>query len=215
MMFDDSKVNIINATNTILSNPDAASYVDGIGIHWYYDNSVNASVLRQTHDSFPDHFMLYTEGCFAFITQDVSLGQWTAADYYATDIMAALKNWVSGWVDWNLALDMFGGPTWIGNVVDSPIRVNSTAGEFYKQPQYYAMGHFSKFLPRGSVHFDVQIDNDNIHTLGFTRPDGGTVVILLNRHSQDVGVTILDNSVGEVNTVVPANGIQSLVWWTA
>jgi glucosylceramidase len=128
--------------------------------------------------------------------------------------MTLLKNWGTGWVDWNLVLDMSGGPSWMGNTVDSPIRVNSTAGEFYKQPHYYAMGHFSKFLPRDSVHFDVQTDNDNIHTVGFIRPDGGTVVILHNRHSQDVGVTILDNSVGEVNTVVPGHGIQTVVWWT-
>jgi glucosylceramidase len=216
MMFDDNRNQLINGTNTVLSNQDAIRYVDGIGIHWYTDNADNPDLLRQTHESFPDYFMLYTEACFDFETLGyVGLGQWRAADYYAIDIMAALRNWVTGWVDWNLALNMEGGPNWVNNNVDSPIRVNSTAGEFYKQPHYYVMGHFSKFLPRGSVHFEVEVDNDNIHTVGFMRPDGGTVVILYNRHSQDVGVTILDNSVGEVNTVVPANGIQTVVWWTA
>ncbi|CAG0889293.1 unnamed protein product [Cyprideis torosa] len=39
-------------------------------------------------------------------------------------------------------------PNWAGNLVDAPIIVNPTANEFYKQPMYYAMGHFSKFLPR-------------------------------------------------------------------
>ena len=45
-----------------------------------------------------------------------------------------MNNWVTGWVDWNLVLDEKGGPNWAGNTVDSPIIVNSTVDEFYKQP---------------------------------------------------------------------------------
>ena len=47
-------------------------------------------------------------------------------------------------MDWNLALDMGGGPNWAGNFVDSPIIVNEEADEFYKQPMYYALGHVSR-----------------------------------------------------------------------
>jgi glucosylceramidase len=215
IMHDDNGDTLINSTNTILRDPVAASYVDAIGLHWYKDYLVNASVLKQTHEDFPDYFLFYSETCYGFLTRIIDLGEWTAAEYFAQDIMAALKSWATGWVHWNLALDMEGGPSWVGNIADSPTRVNSTAGEFNRQPHYYAMGHFSKFIPRGSVQFDIQADTDNvIQYVGFTRPDGGTTVVLFNTHSNDVGVTLLDNSVGEVNTVVPANGIQTVVWWT-
>ena len=30
----------------------------------------------------------------------------------------------------------------MGNFVNAPILVNATAGEFYKQPMYYALAHF-------------------------------------------------------------------------
>ena len=49
---------------------------------------------------------------------------------------------MAGWIDWNLALDMIGGPNWVGNFVDSPIIVNAKEDVFYKQPMYYHMGHF-------------------------------------------------------------------------
>ena len=52
---------------------------------------------------------------------------------------------VLGWTDWNLALDMQGGPNWAGNFVDAPIIVNEAEGEFYKQPMYYALGHISRY----------------------------------------------------------------------
>lgn len=57
-------------------------------------------------------------------------------------VMQNLQNWVTGWTDWNIALNMSGGPNWVNNNVDSPIIVNEKAQEFYKQPMYYAMGHF-------------------------------------------------------------------------
>ena len=53
-----------------------------------------------------------------------------------------MNHWVTGWTDWNMALDLQGGPNWSNNFVDSSIIVNATADEFYKQPIFYIMGHF-------------------------------------------------------------------------
>lgn len=53
-----------------------------------------------------------------------------------------LNNYVTGWTDWNLALDMSGGPNWVKNFVDSPIIVDRTKDVFYKQPTFYSMAHF-------------------------------------------------------------------------
>ena len=44
-----------------------------------------------------------------------------------------LSNWSVGWVDWNLALNMAGGPNWVKNFVDSPIIVDAENNVFYKQ----------------------------------------------------------------------------------
>jgi glucosylceramidase len=49
---------------------------------------------------------------------------------------------VTGWTDWNIALNMEGSPNWVNNFVDSPIIVNEKKDEFYKQPMFYTMGHF-------------------------------------------------------------------------
>ena len=84
-------------------------------------------------------------------------------------------------MDWNLALNMEGGPTYINNTVDSPIIVNAAAGEFYKQPMFYAMGHFSKFLPRGSVRIGAPNVYDQLLMVAFTRPDDGTTIVVLNK----------------------------------
>lgn len=81
-----------------------------------------------------------------------------------------------------MALDLNGGPTYIGNNVDAAIIVNATADEFYKQPIFYAMGHFSKFIPNGSVRVDSDASyNDNLQVLAAKRPDDAIVVVILNK----------------------------------
>lgn len=81
-----------------------------------------------------------------FLEQKVKLGSWSRAEDYANSIIDTLSHWVTGWIDWNMALDLQGGPNWLNRFVDSPIIVNASANTFYKQPTYYIMGHFSKLI---------------------------------------------------------------------
>lgn len=66
-----------------------------------------------------------------------------------------LCNNVVGWIDWNMCLNKEGGPNWVRNYVDSPIIVDAEKQEFYKQPMFYAIGHFSKFLKRDSRRIEI------------------------------------------------------------
>lgn len=81
-----------------------------------------------------------------------------------------------------MALDLNGGPTYIENYVDSPIIVNATADEFYKQPMFYALGHISKFIPKHSVRVQsVASYNDNVEVVAVRRPDNAVTIVILNK----------------------------------
>jgi glucosylceramidase len=93
-----------------------------------------------------------------------------------------INHWVSGWIDWNLALNTVGGPTYLNNNLDAAIIVNATANEFYKQPIFYALAHMSKFVPPGSKRIQLSSTADSgIDNVAFLRPDGIVAVVLLNR----------------------------------
>ena len=53
---------------------------------------------------------------------------------------------------------MNGGPNWAYNYVDAPIIVNEEQDEFYKNPMYYGLAHFSKFLPQSSVRIGQELE---------------------------------------------------------
>ena len=110
------------------------------------------------------------------------LGDWDRGEKYIHNIIEDLNHWVVGWTDWNLALDLQGGPNWAKNYVDAPIIVDPSQGIFYKQPMYYALGHISRFLVSGSVRIGFTKDN-KLEAVAFKRPDNYIAVILLNRYN--------------------------------
>uniref|UniRef100_A0A914E7I3 Glucosylceramidase n=1 Tax=Acrobeloides nanus TaxID=290746 RepID=A0A914E7I3_9BILA len=113
----------------IFTDPDAYNILDGLAVHWYEDDehqhgaNVPPSVLSDAHEVLNGKWILYTEACNFMVLP--AMGQWPSADKYVHDILDGLNNWITGWVDWNLALDSQGGPSWINNTSDAPIIVSN------------------------------------------------------------------------------------------
>ncbi|KAA0201975.1 hypothetical protein HAZT_HAZT004335, partial [Hyalella azteca] len=167
-----------------LEDPDSNKYVDGVAVHWYSDTGVGPQVLDQAHEVDPSKFLLYTEACEGYNVEgalSVMLGSWTRGEHYFDNIIEDLNHWSGGWVDWNMALDITGGPNWANNLLDSPIIVNEATGEFYKQPTFYAMAHASKFIERDGVRVDAIPDNGGLRSTAVINPDGTIVVLVLNK----------------------------------
>lgn len=199
-----SSYNLPKWPEVVLADADAAQYIDGIAIHWY--ESVNDkftwfwgafSRVQETQTKFPDKFIFASEACFEslwFLPPFKSgpvLGSWHRGEIYAYDIINDLNAGVVGWTDWNMVLDLKGGPNWVQNYVDAPVLVDSETWDvYYKQPMFYFLGHFSKFLIPDSVRVGSQYSNPSplaVVGLGFEpyvttflRPDGLLVVTVLN-----------------------------------
>ncbi|XP_074837287.1 lysosomal acid glucosylceramidase isoform X2 [Carettochelys insculpta] len=219
IMLDDNRVLLPHWAKVVLGDPNAARYVHGIGVHWYLDfiAPIKDTVLR-THDLFPDYFILATEACTGsyFWEKDVILGFWDRGNQYSHSILMNLNNYVTGWIDWNLALDMEGGPNWVKNYVDSPVIVDRKNDLFYKQPMFYHLGHFSKFIPEGSQRVGLVVSRKsckcNLEYVAFLHPDSTATVVVLNRHSTDVRFQVFDPEVGLLDAVSPGDSIQTYLW---
>ncbi|KAJ7397755.1 glucosylceramidase-like protein [Pitangus sulphuratus] len=219
LMLDDQRIYLPHWAKVVLGNATAARYVAGLAVHWYLDPIVPPGCsLEATHKLFPDHFLLYTEACSGFFTFRfaVSLGCWERGDQYSHSILTVLNHFVAGWTDWNLALDLEGGPNWVKNFVDSPVIVDGSKDVFYKQPMFYHLGHFSKFIPEGSrrvgLHSSRRCLLCQLEHVAVLRPDGALVLVVLNRFGWDVPFGIRDPAMGFIETVAPAHSIQTYLW---
>ncbi|XP_022911938.2 lysosomal acid glucosylceramidase-like [Onthophagus taurus] len=212
---DDQRI-LLPLLFTLFDDVEARSYMDGIGVHWYWDDFVPAQWLSQTHNRYPDKFIMGTEACKGDRPWDEAVlpGSWKRGQAYAVDIIEDLQHWSVGWVDWNMALNETGGPTYINNNVDAPIIVNTTTGEFFKQPSFYAMGHFSKFIPRGSIKIGAPEKFNGLHVVALDRPnDDGTTVVIINSEEKDVQVSLYDSNKGYITRDITAKSFNTIVYW--
>ncbi|XP_074895675.1 lysosomal acid glucosylceramidase-like isoform X2 [Buteo buteo] len=219
IILDDQRVMLPYWAQVVLKDPVAASYISGIGIHWYLDFLAPIDLtLSITHHLFPDYFLLSTEASTGsyFWEPRVVLGGWDRGSKYSHSILTNLNNYVTGWTDWNLALNLEGGPNWSKNYVDSPIIVDSSKDVFYKQPMFYHLGHFSKFIPEGSQRMGLAVSKKcrqcELEHSAFLRPDGAIVLVVLNRFPVDVSFGISDPQVGFIEAMAPGDSIQTFLW---
>ena len=114
-----------------------------------------------------------------------------------------------------MALDTHGEPVWVQTTCNSPIVVNASSMEYLKQPMFYALGHFSKFISPDSVKIDLNksVNQTGLEVVAFERIDNSTVLIALNKNDGPIQMNIVDNDLGQLKTDLPGKSIQSYIWW--
>ncbi|XP_011305242.1 glucosylceramidase [Fopius arisanus] len=214
LALDDERYQLPWWIDMMYETEEVDRYLAGIAIHWYSDSLAPSSLLDKTHTKYPDKFIINTEASVTPLpwdTKPVRLGSWRRAELYIRDIIEDLNHWVCGWVDWNLALDKDGGPNWVHNPVDSPIIVNPETDEFFKQPLFYSMAHFSKFLPLGSTRIDLT-PSRAIKSVAFLTPNNEVVVVLHNPTYRSKVITINDPDLGAMQIEMPPKSVQTVIY---
>ncbi|XP_030369560.1 lysosomal acid glucosylceramidase [Scaptodrosophila lebanonensis] len=198
------------------TRPHSIDYLDGLSVHWYWDEIFGPSLMDETNDYLPDKIRIVSESCIGDKPWQKSaplLGSWERGEKYARSFLQNLQHGLHGWIDWNIILDEIGGPNYVDNTVDAPVIANTTTfEEFYKQPMFYAMGHFSKFVPEGSVRIDAIASNVNLNTVAFERPDGQIAAVLFNSGRADLDITVVDSVRGTLIINVPPKSIHTLLY---
>lgn len=208
---DETRLAFPAWAKTIYEDERAGEIFSGMAIHFYFDTMIGPQVLDEIQ-LFPGNSLIYTEASNGVAqAQRVILGSWERGEIYAKNIIENLSHRVSAWIDWNIALDTSGGPNWAGNYIDSPIIVNSTANEFYKQPMYYVLGHFSKYVPPNSVRIGTTLENTvGIENVAFLTPDGSVVLVILNLNEEAKDIFIKDPNKGITKINIPGKSINTM-----
>ncbi|KAK3915119.1 Lysosomal acid glucosylceramidase [Frankliniella fusca] len=234
LALDDQRMLLPWWLDIVFRDPTVRDLVDGVAVHWYWDIVDPRIGLEATHQHFPEKFIISTEASSADKPWDlvkVQLGSWTRGEKYMTDILKDMNAWVTGWMEWSLVLDTQGGPSWSRNYVDVGVMVDHARQEVLLQPTYYAMAHFSRFVPRGSRRVRLQVERADLSPAGEDQPDeqglsgraqvdatafvtprDDVVLVLHNSGDSDTSVSIRDPRVGVARVVLPARSFNTLVY---
>lgn len=102
---------------------------------------------------------------------------YSACQRYAQYIIEGMNHWMTGFIDWNMALDSVGGPNHVANYCGAPLMVNLNARSaaspdraaaspqggteggsgsgLYYTPYYYILKQFSRMIRPGDVALGV------------------------------------------------------------
>ncbi len=180
IVHDHNRNHVLDRCRIIYDDPVAAKYIWGAGIHWYEgDNFQNLHALNQLY---PEKSILFTEGCQENGTHHNS---WALGERYGKSIINDMNSWVRGWIDWNLLLDISGGPNHVGNLCSAPIMVDQKKNKLYYESSYYYLGHFSRFVQTGAYCILAVSSDEKILTTAFLNPDNTVVSVIMNTGDED------------------------------
>lgn len=202
-----------------LGDSNVMDFVYGFAVHWYWDRIAPPLLLDQTKRKYPDKILLNSESALGDQPQQTHrplLGSWSRAERYALGMIQDFQHHVAGWIDWNLILDESGGPSYVNNTIEAAVILNTTTKtEFYKQPIFYVLGHFSKFIPSGSVRIDSNLSgfrSGQIEIVAFLCPDNTVTIVLYNKSNKLRLVEFTDDLRGSFHLQLEPKSITTFIF---
>ncbi len=211
--WDHNRDLLYQRASTILTDPQAARYVWGIGFHWYEPWSGGAPMfdnVKLVHEAFPAKNLIFTEGCKeAFDIQKVN--DWRLGELYGRSMINDFNNGTVGWTDWNILLDETGGPNHVNNLCFAPLHGDTRTGRLIYTNAFYYIGHFSKFIRPGARRIVSSPSRSGLLSTAFINPDGKVSVVVMNQGDQQMTYYLwIEGRAAEVNSL--PRSIQTLVF---
>ncbi|TKC13189.1 glycosyl hydrolase [Pedobacter polaris] len=184
--WDHNRDLIYQRASTLLSDPEAAKYIWGIGFHWYETwtgSTQNFENLKRVNEAFPDKQLVFTEGCVEKFSFD-RINDWALGERYGLSMINDFNSGTTTWTDWNILLDENGGPNHVGNFCFAPIHADTRTGKLLYTNSFYYIGHFSKFIKPGAKRIISSPSRSMLISTAFKNPDGSIVVVVMNNTDQ-------------------------------
>ena len=210
MFYDHCKERVFERCQYMYEDPETAKYLYGIACHWYSGDHFGE--LQLAKQMYPDKGIIMTECCTADgdvglkITNDLA-----HAEKYAHDLLGNLNAGLTGYTDWNIALDEVNGPyhNRAGHCA-APIICDSVNDQILCQSSYYYIGHFSKFIRPGAKRIGSSCYTDLLEVTSFVNPDGKLATVVLNRSEQEL--TYILRIKGQLlDRVIPPHSIETVI----
>ena len=213
IVWDHNRDLIYQRARTILTDPQAAQYVWGVGYHWYEPWSGGEPMfdnVKLVREAFPEKHLIFTEGC-ADSFKPERLTDWALGELYGRSMINDFNSGTVGWTDWNVLLDETGGPNHVQNFCFAPVHADTRTGELIYTNSYYYIGHFSKFVRPGAKRITSSPSRSPLLSTAFLNPDGKVSVVVMNKTDQKISYYLwLDGNAAEVESL--PRSIQTLVF---
>ena len=190
----------------VLSDADAAKYVDGSGFHLYLGK---IGAMSEVHDAFPHKNLYFTEQMT--VENRPGGGLKPIAEPVSRVVIGAMRNWSRTVVLWNLAADpQFGPHTSNGGCPVCQGAITIEGNRVTPNIAFYAIAQASKFVPPGSVRIAAS-DVAGVASVAFRRPDEKLALLVANDGIQTQSF-VLRQGEKTILVTLPGHATGTVVW---
>jgi len=186
----------ISYPRTVLSDPEAAQYVDGAAFHHYEGTPDGMTVF---HNEFPDKHAYFSEGSVFRTTGAIKL-------------ISYLRNWSRSYNAWVAMIDTEGKPN------NGPfqarttcIMLDSDSLEVKYLYDYHMFGQFMKFVKRGGVRIHSNEGTRTFANAAVRNPDGSVVLVVANASGKPKQFKVVWNGLA-IKPTLGARSVATYVW---
>ena len=192
---------------SVLGDPVASRYIDGVAWHCYEGNPFNQG---RVHHAFPQKDVYITE---------CSGGDWASAAngeliWFSRDLLVTgIRQWARGVIYWNLVLDENHGPHFGGcELCKGVVTIDSKTGAVSRNDEYYALAHFSRFVLPGAVRVGSTATDKGIDNVAFqNRSNGSIVLVVVNSDTVDRHVSVAEGQ-NRFDYTMPPRSVATFEW---
>ncbi|MCP5516984.1 MAG: hypothetical protein H7A45_06965 [Verrucomicrobiales bacterium] len=181
---------------TILSDPAAARYVDGVAFHGYAGRPTG---MRMFHEEFPEVPLYFTETSVYGVQG-------------AVQIIEFLRNWAGSYSAWVTILDEHQQPN------NGPFDADPTCVIFHSDTRqvsyefdYFMYGQFMKFIRPGARRIESTPEGGPLPNVAVRNPDGALVLVLANPSARERPFTLVCGDQQARGSALPAS-VTTLRW---
>jgi len=184
-------------------------YIDGTAFHHYAGDS---SAMASVHQAHPQKDVIFTEGS-VWGVGNANLNRGFQS------VIRHFRHWSTAYISWVTMLpqqvdEANQGPYNKLGVVGPTmlIQEKGNSAGWYKTPEYWLTGQFSKFIRRGAVRIASSPETINhMENVAFQNPDGSVVSVITNPNDSIQAVSFsLHDKLWQID--VPANSIATVIW---
>jgi beta-glucosidase len=200
-MFDHNPGDTMAYPAQILGNPVEGAY-DAIEGTAFHDYGGELSMMTTLQNLFPEKSVYLTERAV-----------WGTSG--ADRIAQYFRNYARSYNSWVTMLDSdISSHQWVGIPDPTPIvQDSSNPDNYWKLPEYYLMGQFTKFVKPGYVRIDSNYGSAaTVTNVAFASPDGSEIVtVVINQTNDPQPFKMLIDGL-QINAVIPAKSAATYRW---
>jgi glucosylceramidase len=186
----------------IMADATAGGFTEGAAFHCY---GGDPSAMTTFHEAYPQKSVYMTE---------CSGGTWQSDPFASTiDLaIASTANWARVVSLWNMALDEAAGPQNHGcSTCRGVVTVDSASGAVTYEADYWALGHFAKFVRPGASRVASTSTSAALSQVAFANTDGRLAVVAHNTGASALTVRVGTGATA-MTFVLPADAAVTVAW---